>query len=598
MAGAPGFIDYSKRINDLGQSEEQPELSEKAPSTNSKGKRRKSKSGRQDYADYSTRDLEKEAELNHDEPLGNFMGQGRQKHFEGDEEAYIGVATSGFDHQTDFRRPQADTHNVDRNALRRNLRGDEEYGDIGRSGVHEEYEEKNYGRPSSFAHPRDAPRPTGRYNSAAPNYLNPHTVPLYPTPTFVRTCFLTGFQIGSFLMTSLAFNLLFFISLFSYITHKLNPFAKNPPRGKVDKEWEQRISGERFSARAEYYANFWGYECEDIDVETEDGFVLRLHHLISKKHKAIGHPVILQHGILSNSVTWMVNEERSLAFWLVEQGYDVYLSNIRTNFEMPHRQFKRSDPRYWAWSFKEIGIYDLPAIIDYVHTRTGVKPAYIGHSQGGGTMFLALSKGMRPDIGEKISCFVALCPAVYAGPVLRKFPFSLMRKFRARWLWSFVFGVREFIPIISLLQRVLPSWLFGHAAFPVFAYIFGFHDHNWLNRQIPKFFRGVAVATSSELLYYYMNVFSYENCIFDSSVSEPWFPNTFPPLAVFYGTLDTLVLGRPLVDRLRQSEPNVDLAKVVSLENYEHLDPLFGVNAVEDCYLAIRDMIEETRGRR
>lgn len=69
-----------------------------------------------------------------------------------------------------------------------------------------------------------------------------------------------------------------------------------------------------------YYAEYFGYECENLEVETEDGFVLRVHHLISKKHKELGHPVILQHGILSNSVTFMVNEERSLAFWLLEQG--------------------------------------------------------------------------------------------------------------------------------------------------------------------------------------------------------------------------------------------------------------------------------------
>jgi fluoride ion exporter CrcB/FEX len=43
---------------------------------------------------------------------------------------------------------------------------------------------------------------------------------------------------------------------------------------------------------------------EDIDVETEDGFILRLHHLTSKKHEKRGHPVILQHGILSTSVTF------------------------------------------------------------------------------------------------------------------------------------------------------------------------------------------------------------------------------------------------------------------------------------------------------
>lgn len=35
-----------------------------------------------------------------------------------------------------------------------------------------------------------------------------------------------------------------------------------------------------------YYAEFFGYECEDLEVETEDGFVLRVHHLLSKKHKA------------------------------------------------------------------------------------------------------------------------------------------------------------------------------------------------------------------------------------------------------------------------------------------------------------------------
>ena len=55
-------------------------------------------------------------------------------------------------------------------------------------------------------------------------------------------------------------------------------------------------------------------------------------------------------------------------------------------------------------------------------------------------VFLALSKGMRPDLGNKISCFIALGPAVYAGPGFKTFPFSLMRKFKARGMWSFVFG--------------------------------------------------------------------------------------------------------------------------------------------------------------
>jgi lysosomal acid lipase/cholesteryl ester hydrolase len=76
---------------------------------------------------------------------------------------------------------------------------------------------------------------------------------------------------------------------------------------------------------------------------------------------------------------------------------------------------------------------------------------------------------------------------------------------------------------------------------------------------------------------------SHTNCIFDTSIQEPWFPQSFPPLAIYYGTLDYLVLGKPLVQRIRDNEPNVRLVKAVALENYEHLDMVWGVNAVTDC---------------
>lgn len=150
--------------------------------------------------------------------------------------------------------------------------------------------------------------------------------PTYPTQTFYRKCFLFGFQAASAAGTSAAFGLVVVLAIISHIYRRVSPFHKDPPRPPVEKDWEDRISGERFSGRAKYYAEYFGYECEDLDVETEDGFVLRVHHLISKKHekrefgfllpflpfrqiadklsRTGGHPVILQHGILSNSVTY------------------------------------------------------------------------------------------------------------------------------------------------------------------------------------------------------------------------------------------------------------------------------------------------------
>jgi len=111
-------------------------------------------------------------------------------------------------------------------------------------------------------------------------------------------------------------------------------------------------------------------------------------------------------------------------------------------------------------------------------------------------------------------------------------------------------AVREFIPIISILQALLPSWFFGHIAAVVFAFIFGFHDHNctfrstpWisftssthasgfdhtgLKRQIPKYFRTVAVANSSELLY--CKLASISESLYRSGVRH-WLFFRFPTL--------------------------------------------------------------------
>ncbi|KDE09404.1 hypothetical protein MVLG_00310 [Microbotryum lychnidis-dioicae p1A1 Lamole] len=598
------FVDYSRKAQ-AGATNKGP-FDDEPPRPLSRGSRSSGKSSasqrrKVNYGDMSRADLEAEARDERQHPVGDFMSHQQVISKEGDEEAYIG-GTSAFGVSGSGRAGQNDYNEKDGVAYGNYPQQQDAasyYGAVQQPGFFSEksQQQRRYADPRQHidARPqRNQPEDLG-YDPEDHHFLNDHIVPDYPTQTFFRKCVLTGFQIGSFIGTTAGFNLIAVMAIATYVFKFINPFYKFKKRKDVDKEWELRITGERFSSRAEYYAEFFGHECEALDVETEDGFVLRVHHLIHKKFKGRGHPVILQHGILSNSVTFMVNEEKSLAFWLLDQGYDVYVSNIRTNFKMPHRHFKRSDPRYWAWSIKEIGMYDLPAIVDFVVGRTGVKPAYIGHSQGTGTMFLALSRGIRPDIGNKLSSFIALGPSVYAGPVLRTFPFSVMRKFKSRGLWSLVFGVREFLPFLSILQNVLPSWLFGHVAVPVFQFLFGFGTQQWLWRQVPKFFRTVGLPNSSELLYYYMSNFSYTNCIFNTHSAEPWFPRSFPPLAIFYGTADTLVLGKPLVERIREYEPNVRLVKVVALDDYEHMDMIWGVNAVPECFLGIRDMIEETK---
>ncbi|KAJ8425310.1 hypothetical protein Cgig2_022316 [Carnegiea gigantea] len=109
----------------------------------------------------------------------------------------------------------------------------------------------------------------------------------------------------------------------------------------------------------------WGY------VTTKDGYVLSLQRIpkgLSDNAPDQGKPpVLLQHGISMDGVTWLLNApNQSLAFMLADSGYDVWIANSRG---------------YWDWSWDELVAYDLPAIVLYVYHQSGQMLHYVGHSQ-------------------------------------------------------------------------------------------------------------------------------------------------------------------------------------------------------------------------
>lgn len=65
---------------------------------------------------------------------------------------------------------------------------------------------------------------------------------------------------------------------------------------------------------------------------------------------------------------------------------------------------------YLSWH--EIGMFDLPATIDYILKETGKEQlVYIGHSMGTTMLFTALS--MDPSYNEKIKMAFLLSPIAY-----------------------------------------------------------------------------------------------------------------------------------------------------------------------------------------
>lgn len=72
-----------------------------------------------------------------------------------------------------------------------------------------------------------------------------------------------------------------------------------------------------------------------------------------------------------------------------------------------------------------MGIYDLPAMIDYILYETGQQQLfYIGFSQGTTQFWILMS--LKPEYNKKIKLMSALAPVAYlgnAGGVLRSLSF-------------------------------------------------------------------------------------------------------------------------------------------------------------------------------
>ena len=69
------------------------------------------------------------------------------------------------------------------------------------------------------------------------------------------------------------------------------------------------------------------------------------------------------------------------------------------------------DQKFWAFSFDEMGKYDLPAMLERIKKVTGRKKVnYVGHSQGSVVLFSAVAQ-LGHEFSRKINKLFALAPA-------------------------------------------------------------------------------------------------------------------------------------------------------------------------------------------
>lgn len=176
---------------------------------------------------------------------------------------------------------------------------------------------------------------------------------------------------------------------------------------------------------------------------------------------------------------------------------------------------------------------------------------------------------MRPDLGPKISSFIALAPAVFAGPLTRGFPFTVLSKLT--WArWRMFFGTLDFIPLMQWSYNHVPPTLFAALGYTMFAFLFGWTDTNWLLRRKAKMFRFTPSPVSSASIFWWCGSggFAERKCTMDVTLDR-WWQDGFPPLSIFWGGKDYLVCVDSLLERIKDREPNVPIVRLERIEDSE-----------------------------
>jgi pimeloyl-ACP methyl ester carboxylesterase len=329
-------------------------------------------------------------------------------------------------------------------------------------------------------------------------------------------------------------------------------------------------------------AEKFGYDVEEHVVKTDDGYLLHVERISKKdqkkKLKVRGPPIILQHGLFQSSGIFVVaNKKSSLAFYLVDQGYDVWLGNNRCVYEK-HQEMTGKDIAYWNWCLDELGRFDFPAIVKFVAKTTRQKVVFCGHSQGNAQAFVGLAT--HPELAEHIRLFVAMAPAYFVND-FGHWSLRYLATIPDKYYWM-LFGTKSFIPIMHLCQTYFPARVFCSFAYSMFAYLFGWTSDRWKKGRKPAIFMTTPRPISTKLIQHWLRISKFGKLSGYNASEDYPLGNIRCPVAVFWGKGDSLVDGFKLVESLKNDGVNLVYSK--GIDDYEHMDILWAEDALSNVF--------------
>ena len=167
-----------------------------------------------------------------------------------------------------------------------------------------------------------------------------------------------------------------------------------------------------------------GYNWETHKIKTEEGWYLMAVRIMPQEGAKDPDklPLLLVHGSFDSAIGYISRAEKGWALFMPELGYDVWVLNSRgvKYSDKNERDGEWTLKEKWNFSWADMGIYDLPATIDYITEETGSpKVTVLAHSQGTSQMLYGMSH-KQDYFAEKVERFVALaaCTAPELYPFL------------------------------------------------------------------------------------------------------------------------------------------------------------------------------------
>ncbi|XP_061387765.1 lipase 3 [Musca vetustissima] len=336
----------------------------------------------------------------------------------------------------------------------------------------------------------------------------------------------------------------------------------------------------------------YGYPSETHTVVTKDGYILEMHRIPKKGAQ----PVLLMHGILDTSATWVLMGPKSgLGYMLSDLGYDVWMGNARGNrYSKNHTSLNSDYMEFWDFTFHEMGKYDLPASIDYILAKTGYDQLhYIGHSQGTAVFWVLCSE--QPQYAQKILSMHALAPIAYIADMKSPLFRTLVLFLDFLTAATRMLRITEFMPNTKFLVEQTQVVCHDNAMTQdvcsnILFLVAGYNSEQLNKTMLPVMLSHTPSGASIKQLEHFGQLMKsghfskfdrgyLRNQLEYNRMTPPDYDlsKVKVPVALYYSMNDMLV-STTGVDRLARELPHVIDKYLVPMEKFNHLDFLWAID--------------------